>query len=99
MDMIFTETDWQLYFRLFCYELMLGIEVDGYSHEFWKSMKRMSEGKSYERIGDCCFEISGWTDFKGYGECDTAIEFIFLSMKTHPSPSQEGEKYKKEVLV
>jgi very-short-patch-repair endonuclease len=25
----------------FCYELMLWIEVDGYSHEFLKSMKRI----------------------------------------------------------
>jgi very-short-patch-repair endonuclease len=27
------------------------IEVDGYSHDFWKSMKGWSEGKSDERIG------------------------------------------------
>jgi very-short-patch-repair endonuclease len=42
MDMIFTETKpIDNYILDFCHELMLGIEVDGYSHEFWKSMKRM----------------------------------------------------------
>jgi very-short-patch-repair endonuclease len=30
----------------FCHELMLGIEVDGYFMNFWKSMKRMEEGKN-----------------------------------------------------
>jgi hypothetical protein len=36
---------------------MLGIEVDGYSHEFWKSMKK-DRGKSNERIGDCCLDLA-----------------------------------------
>jgi hypothetical protein len=36
---------------------MLGIEVDGYSHEFLESMKGWSEGKPDENW-DCCFEIA-----------------------------------------
>jgi hypothetical protein len=57
MDMIFTgKTDWQLYFRLFCYELMLGIEVDGYSHEFLEVYEKDGV-KTVWTNWDCCFEI------------------------------------------
>jgi hypothetical protein len=58
MDMIFTDkTDWQLYFRLFCHELMLGIEVDGYSHEFFEVYEKDGVKENGWTNWDCCFEI------------------------------------------
>jgi hypothetical protein len=58
MDMIFTDKKpIDNYILDFCHELMLGIEVDGYSHEFWKSMKRMEWRKNGWTNWDCCFEI------------------------------------------
>jgi hypothetical protein len=91
MDMIFTgKTDWQLFLDFFCHELMLGIEVDGYSHEFWKSMKRMEWRKTMNELGLLFWDL-GWTDFEGYGKCDTAIEFYIWEYENTPQPLSRGE--------
>jgi hypothetical protein len=41
----------------FLYELMLGIEVDGYSHEFWNLWKGWMKENEWTNW-DCCFEFS-----------------------------------------
>jgi hypothetical protein len=67
---------------------MLGIEVDGYSHEFLKSMKGWSKENRMNNW-DCCFEIA-MNRFKGYGKCDTDYEFYILNDEKHTPAPQEG---------
>jgi hypothetical protein len=95
MDMIFTDkTDWQLYFRLFCYELML-----------LKSMVILMNLKSMKKDG---VKENRMNELGFFWDCDEQIlkdmenvirtEF-YIWEGTHPKPSQEGVRSKKEVLV
>jgi very-short-patch-repair endonuclease len=50
------KTDWQLYFRLFLLRIDAWIEVDGYSHEFFSSMKGWVKENRMNELG-LLFEI------------------------------------------
>jgi hypothetical protein len=58
---------------------MLGIEVDGYSHEFvlWKGW---SEGKPMNELGLLFWDLA----MNRFKKNDMAIEFYIWEMKTHP---------------
>jgi very-short-patch-repair endonuclease len=69
---------------------MLGIEVDGYSHEFWKSMKRMEWRKTDERIGIAVLRFSDEQILKDMENVIRAIEFYIWDKNT-PQPLSRGE--------
>jgi hypothetical protein len=96
MDMIFTETDWQLYFRLFCYELMLGIEVDGYSHEFWKSIKGWVKENRMNELGLLFWDFSDEQILKDMENVIRLLSLYFWVWKHTPAPLKRERSIRKK---
>jgi len=67
----------------FCYELMLGIEIDGYSHDFLEVFEK--DLKKTKRMNELNISVLRFSDFQILKEMDhvlRAIEyFIFESEK------------------
>ena len=76
----------------FCYELMLGIEVDGYSHQFLAVYNR--DGIKEKRMNQLGINVLRFSDDQVLNEMENvirAIEFYIFEYEKHtPSPSQEG---------
>jgi len=76
----------------FCHELMLGIEVDGYSHEIIEVYKK--DVKKESRMKELGISILRFTDNqvkKDMVNVLNAIEFFIFEFEKHtPNPSQEG---------
>ena len=76
----------------FCYELMLGIEVDGYSHQFLEvyNKDRIKE----KRMNDFGITVLRFSDDEVLNEMENvlrAIEYYIFEYEKHtPNPSQEG---------
>jgi very-short-patch-repair endonuclease len=87
MDMIFTDKT-LIDILDFLLRIDAWIEVDGYSHEFWKSMKGWSEGKSDERIGIAVLRFSDEQILKDME--NVMLSFIFGSMKHTSAPLKRG---------
>ena len=76
----------------FCHELMLGIEVDGYSHEFLEVYdKDIIKEKKMNEFGISVLRFSDNEVLKDMENVIRAIEFYIVEYEKHtPSPSQEG---------
>ena len=76
----------------FCYELMLGIEVDGYSHEFLEVyQKDQQKEKVMNSFGIHILRFSDHQVLKDTENVIRAIEEYILEHEKHtPNPSQEG---------
>ena len=76
----------------FCYELMLGIEVDGYSHEFLEVYnKDVVKEKKMNEFGIYVLRFSDNEVLKDMENVLRPIEFYILEYEKHtPNPSQEG---------
>jgi very-short-patch-repair endonuclease len=76
----------------FCYELMLGIEVDGYSHEFLEVFNK--DGLKEKRMNELGISVLRFSDFQVLNDMENvlrAIEFYIEEYEKHtPNPSQEG---------
>ncbi|MFV8349657.1 endonuclease domain-containing protein [Flavobacterium sp. GT2N3] len=76
----------------FCYELMLGIEVDGYSHQFLEVYNK--DGIKEKRMNEFGITVLRFSDeqvLKDMENVILAIEFYIYEYEKHtPSPSQEG---------
>jgi len=76
----------------FCYELMLGIEVDGYSHQFLEVYNR--DGIKEKRMNELGITVLRFSDDEVLNEMENvlrAIEFYIFEYEKHtPNPSQEG---------
>jgi very-short-patch-repair endonuclease len=76
----------------FCYELMLGIEVDGYSHEFLQVFNK--DGLKEKRMNELGISVLRFSDFQVLNDMENvlrAIEFYIEEYEKHtPNPSQEG---------
>ncbi|MFV8271434.1 endonuclease domain-containing protein [Flavobacterium sp. GT2N3] len=76
----------------FCYELMLGIEVDGYSHQFLEVYNK--DGIKEKRMNEFGIIVLRFNDeqvLKDMENVILAIEFYIYEYEKHtPSPSQEG---------
>ena len=76
----------------FCYELMLGIEVDGYSHQFLEVFNndRVKE-KRMNELGITILRFSDEQVLKDMENVIRAIEFYIYEFEKHtPNTSQEG---------
>ncbi len=76
----------------FCYELMLGIEVDGYSHEFLEVYNKDTvKEKRMNQLGITVLRFTNEQVLKDMENVLRAIEFYIIEYEKHtPSPSQEG---------
>jgi very-short-patch-repair endonuclease len=76
----------------FCYELMLGIEVDGYSHQFLEVYNR--DGIKEKRVNELGISILRFNDDEVLNDMENvlrSIEFYIFEYEKHtPNPSQEG---------
>ena len=76
----------------FCYELMLGIEVDGYSHQFLEVYN--NDGIKEKRMNELGIALLRFTDDEVLNEMENvlrAIEYYIFEYGKHtPNPSQEG---------
>ena len=76
----------------FCHELMLGIEVDGYSHEFLEVYNK--DTVKEKRMNELGVSVLRFTDEQVLRDMENvirAIEFFIIEYEKHtPSPSQEG---------
>ena len=76
----------------FCYELMLGIEVDGYSHQFLEIYN--NDGIKEKRMNELGIALLRFTDDEVLNEMEyvlRAIEYYIFEYGKHtPNPSQEG---------
>ena len=76
----------------FCYELMLGIEVDGYSHQFLEVYNK--DGKKEKRMNELGIAVLRFSDDEVLNEMENvlrAIEYYIFEYEKHtPNPSQEG---------
>ncbi len=76
----------------FCHELMLGLEVDGYSHEFLEVYEKdQLKEKRMNELGIIVLRFSDYQVLKDTENVIRAIEFYIEQFEKHtPSPSQEG---------
>ena len=76
----------------FCYELMFGIEVDGYSHQFLEIYNR--DGIKEKRMNQLGIHVLRFSDDQVLNEMENVIRaiesYIFEYEKQTPNPSQEG---------
>lgn len=76
----------------FCHELMLGIEVDGYSHQFLEVYNK--DGIKEKRMNELGISVLRFSDDEVLNDMENvlrAIEFYIFEYEKHtPSPSQEG---------
>ena len=79
----------------FWYELMLGIEVDGYSHEFLEVYEKdLVKEKRMNELGITVLRFSDYQVLKDTENVIRAIEFFITEFEKHtPSPSQEGSLF------
>ncbi len=77
----------------FCHELMLAVEVDGYSHEILEVYnKDVKKDKKLNELGITVLRFSDYQVLKEMDNVLRAIEWFIIEFeKKHtPSPSQEG---------
>lgn len=76
----------------YCYELLLGIEIDGYSHQFLEVYhKDTVKEKRMKELGINVLRFSDEQVQKDMENVLRAIEFYITEFEKHtPSPSQEG---------
>ena len=76
----------------FCYYLMLGIEVDVYSHEFLEVYNKDTvKEKRMNQLGITVLRFTDEQVLKDMENVLRAIEFYIIEYEKHtPSPSQEG---------
>jgi very-short-patch-repair endonuclease len=76
----------------FCYELMLGIEVDGYSHDFLEVYNKDTiKEKRMRELGISVLRFSDEQVLKDMENVIRAIEFFIFEQEEHtPNHSQEG---------
>jgi len=76
----------------YCDEILVGIEIDGYSHEFLEVQKKGT--KKEKRMNDFGITILRFTDEQVLKDMENvllAIEFYISEFEKHtPNPSQEG---------
>ncbi|MGO4819435.1 endonuclease domain-containing protein [Flavobacterium sp. W22_SRS_FP1] len=76
----------------FCYELMLGIEVDGYSHQFLEVYTK--DGVKEKRMNELGISVLRFSDeqvLKDMENVIRAIEFYIFEYEKHtPSPRNRG---------
>lgn len=76
----------------FCYELLLGIEIDGYSHQFLNVYNK--DTIKEKRLKEFGIEILRFSDEQVQKDMENvlrAIEHYITEFEKHtPSPSQEG---------
>ena len=76
----------------FCYELMLGIEVDGYSHELIEV--HIKDTKKEKRMNELGIIVLRFNDDEVLNDMENvlrAIEYYIFEYGKHtPNPSQEG---------
>ena len=76
----------------FCYELMLGIEVDGYSHQFLDVYNK--DGIKEKRMNDFGISVLRFSDDQVLNDMENvlrAIEFYIFEYEKHtPNHSREG---------
>ena len=76
----------------FCYELMLGIEVDGYSHQFLEVYNK--DGIKEKRMNELGISVLRFSDDEVLNDMENvlrSIEFYIFEYEKHtPNPSQEG---------
>jgi very-short-patch-repair endonuclease len=76
----------------FCYELMLGIEVDGYSHQLLEVYHK--DGIKEKRMNDFGISVLRFSDDQVLNDMENvlrAIEFYIFEYEKHTlNPSQEG---------
>lgn len=76
----------------FCYELMLGIEVDGYSHELIEV--QIKDTKKEKRMNELGISVLRFSDNQVLNDMENVlrvIEYYIIEYEKHtPSPSQEG---------
>jgi len=68
----------------FCYELMLGIEVDGYSHEFLEVYNR--DGVKEKKMNEMGITILRFSDDQVLNDMENvlrAIEFFIIEFERH----------------
>ena len=82
----------------FCYELMLGIEIDGYSHDFLEVFEK--DLQKTKRMNELNISVLRFSDYQVLKEMENvlrAIEYFifeFEKKKHTPNPSQEGNSNK-----
>ncbi len=76
----------------FCNELMIAIEVDGYSHELIKVYNK--DVKKEKRLNELGITVLRFSDYQVLKEMDNVLRtiewFIFEFEKHTPNPSLEG---------
>ncbi|MBF2708246.1 endonuclease domain-containing protein [Flavobacterium soyangense] len=76
----------------FCCELMLAIEVDGYSHQFLEVYNK--DGIKEKRMNELGISVLRFSDDEVLNDMENvlrAIEFYIFEYEKHtPNPSQEG---------
>ena len=79
----------------FCHELMLGIEVDGYSHELLFNKDTIKE-KRMRELGIKVLRFSDEQVLRDMENVIRAIEFFIVKQEKHtPNPSLEGSEERK----
>ena len=77
---------------IFCNELMIAIEVDGYSHELIKVYNK--DVKKEKRLNELGITVLRFSDYQVLKEMDNVLRtiewFIFEFEKHTPNPSLEG---------
>ena len=72
----------------FCYELMLGIEIDGYSHDFLEVFEKdLQKTKRMNKLNISVLRFSDYQVLKEMENVLRAIEYFifeFENRKTHP---------------
>jgi len=73
----------------FCHELMLGIEIDGYSHDFIEVFERdTKKNQAMKRLGIQVLRFSDYQVLKEMENVLRAIEYYIFNfeknLKTHP---------------
>jgi very-short-patch-repair endonuclease len=94
MDMIFIVRNRLIiiFLDFFCHELMLGIEVDGYSHELLEVYNKDTvKEKRMNVLGISVLRFSDEQVLRDMENVLRVIEFFIIEYEKHiPSPSQEG---------
>ncbi|MBJ2173880.1 DUF559 domain-containing protein [Aureibaculum sp. A20] len=76
----------------FCQELMLAIEVDGYSHSFIEIQKKyIKKENKLNKLGVSVLRFSDYQVLKDTDNGIRSIEHFIIEFEKHtPNPSQEG---------
>ena len=84
----------------FCYELMLGIEVDGYSHEFLEVYNKDTvKEKRMNQLGITVLRFTDEQVLKDMENVLRAIEFYIIEYEKHtPAPLKRGVRNVKPLV-